>query len=371
MLTLKDLGWDKHFEVLFKPYKKLGYQPARLIRDNKITYGALLHGGDELEVIMSGKVYHDASCDAELPAVGDWVALEVGSDEGEHVIRARLPRRTCFSRKASGRSTEEQVIAANVDTVIVVTDADVDFNLRRLERYFALIARSGAAPVVLLNKADLYSAKQNEEALQAIKELNPEAQVFLTSIEKPKSFRALKPFLKKGKTCTMIGSSGVGKSSIVNVIFGDDYQWTDDVNELTGKGRHTTTARELMVLMDGGILIDNPGIREVHLWTDEKTLRERFTDIEAIAQTCKYFDCKHGKDDGCEIRAAVQAGTLSKERYEGFLKLDEEIAELQANRKKRQMTIERRQRREMHHRAKQYAERRDPERYSDYRIKKR
>jgi ribosome biogenesis GTPase len=357
-MTLQDLGWNAEFEKAFAPYLKTGWKPARLIRDNKITYGALLGDGEELEVVMSGKVYHDAESDAELPAVGDWVALDLGS---EAVIRARLPRQTCLSRKMPGKSTEEQVIAANVDVVVIVTDAGSDYSLRRMERYFAIIGRSGAKPVVLVNKSDLHEDAQNKEAAAAIQALNPQADVHITCAEKARSLAALKRYFKKGVSVTLLGSSGVGKSSIINQILGDEYQWTDEVNEATGKGRHTTTARELMVLRGGGIIIDNPGLREVHMWTDETTLRAQFTDLSDLAAQCKYFDCKHGTDAGCAIRAAMAEGKLARERFAAFLKLDEEIEKLRRSRKKRQMTIERRTKRDQRTQARRSDDRWDPE----------
>lgn len=358
-LTLEDIGWNPAFARDFKLLPKNKWKPARITRDNKISYGALLAGGDEFEVIMSGKVYHDAQTDAELPAVGDWVALDVGAEDGEHVIRARLPRQTCLSRKTAGKSTEEQVIAANVNIVVVVTDAGTDFSPRRMERYFAIIGRSGAKAVVLVNKSDLYPAKVNKEAAAAIQALNPQADVHITCAAKGRSLSVLKEYLKKGVSMTLIGSSGVGKSSVLNKLLGDEYQWTDEVNEVTGKGRHTTTARELIVLPKGGILIDNPGIKEVQMWTDETTLRERFSDIDALARQCRYHDCKHGSDAGCAIRVALTEGRLDPERYEGYLKLDDEIEELRHSRKKRQMTIERRFKRDQHIKAKKFAARRE------------
>lgn len=347
---LRDLGWNKKHEKAFAPFKKEGWIPARLIRDNKITYGALTGEFDEHEVIMSGKVYHDAESDAELPAVGDWVALDLTEDEV--VIRARLPRQTCFSRKAPGKTNEEQVMAANVDTVVVVTDPGSDFNPRRMERYFTLISLSKAKPVVLVNKTDLFTAEESATVRDEIQALNPEADVHITSAVEENGLKALDAYFKKGVTITLIGSSGVGKSSIVNHILRDEYQWVDDINERTGKGRHTTTARELVVLPDGGILIDNPGIREVHMWTDEGTLRNRFADISEIARDCKFHDCKHGSDTGCAVRTALEVGELSPERFVGFLKLDDEIATLLAGRKKRLMNIERRSKRAIHAKSK-------------------
>jgi len=246
--------------------------------------------------------------------------------------------------------------------VVVVTDAGPDFNLRRMERYFAIIGRSRAKPVVLVNKSDLFSPQQNQEAVDAIKAIHPAAEIHLTCSTKGKSLRVLRQYLRQGISLTLIGSSGVGKSSIINHLFGDEYQWTDEVNEITGKGRHTTTARELMILPKGGILIDNPGIREVHMWTDETTLRERFHDVDELARECQYNDCQHGSDAGCAIRAALVAGSLDKERYQSYLKLDEEIEKLRQNRKKRQMTIERRFKRDEKAKARKIDKRRDPDR---------
>jgi len=360
-MTLNDLGWNERFEEEFAPFTKKGWVPARLIRDNKITYGALTEGGYEYEVVMSGKVYHDASCDAELPAVGDWVALEIGTGDLDHVIRARLSRQTCFSRKAPGKSSEEQVIAANVSLVCVVTDAGTDLNLRRMERFFALIGRSGAKPVVLVNKSDLFPADHNHEAAESIRAICPEAAVMVTSAINGENVSAIRQFLSPGVSITFVGSSGVGKSSLINALLGEDWQEEGEVNEVTGKGRHTTTARELIVLEEGGILIDNPGIREVQMWTDEHTLREKFLDIEALAEQCRFHDCSHGSDAGCVVRAAVEDGSLALERYEGFMKLEEEIAKLKKRLKKRNMTLERRAKRDHRIKARNPEDRREYE----------
>lgn len=363
--TLEDLGWNEAYEAEFAPHREKGLVPARLIRDNKISYGALIiQKGkfEELEVILSGKVYHDAETDAELPSVGDWVALDLGGDDSGSVIRARLHRETCFSRKEAGDSTEEQVIAANVSVVIVMTDAGSDFNLRRMERYFALIGRSGAKPVVMVNKSDLFTPAENEEAAEAIRALHAGADVHVTSVIKRKGLKVLKDYLTKGNSVAFIGSSGVGKSAMINYLLGDEFQWTAECNEVTGKGRHTTTARELMVLRGGGIVIDNPGIKEVQMWTNETILREQFADIESLAAQCKFNDCKHGKDKGCAIRAAVEQGTLDAARYDGFMKLDDEIAKLRKLRKKRQMTVERVAKRDHRIKARNPSDRRDIER---------
>jgi ribosome biogenesis GTPase len=361
-LTLEDLGWNAGYAEAFRAHAEKGWVPARLIRDNKITYGALMVGAVEMEVVMSGKVYHDAESDAELPAVGDWVALETGVGDGvEAVIRARLPRQSFFSRKVPGDSSEEQVMAANVDVVAVVTEPGVDFSLRRLERYLAIITRGGAKMVVLINKCDLFTEEENEEAAETVRALGPQVEVHVISVRRRKGLKAVRDLFAHGVTVAFAGSSGVGKSALVNRLLGDDWQWTGEVNEVTGKGRHTTTARELLVLEKGGILIDNPGIKEVQMWTDEVTLKERFSDIQSLAAQCRFADCKHGKDAGCAIRSAVEAGKLEAERYEGFMKLDEELAKLRKRRKKRQMSLERRQKRDHRVKARNLVDRREIE----------
>lgn len=341
-MTLRDLGWNDFFEKAFMKVARDPWIPARLIRETKINFSALCEGGGEIDCVVGGKVWHEAACDAELPAVGDWVAIELGAGENdEHLIRARLPRQTCFSRKAPGKSSEEQVMAANVDVVVVVTDAGSDFNLRRMERYFTIVRKSGARCVVLVNKSDLLDPPTNERARADIQALAPEALVYVTSATRREGLEVLQSHLAPGITLTMVGSSGVGKSTLVNQLVGDDWLWTGEVNERTGKGRHTTVARELVVLPDGGMLVDNPGIREVQMWTDEETLRESFADVEALTRQCRFRDCKHRGDRGCAIEAAVEAGHLDPKRYRGYLRLDEEIEELKRRRKKRRMTVER------------------------------
>jgi ribosome biogenesis GTPase len=255
-----------------------------------------------------------------------------------------LPRRNRFSRKAPGRSCAEQVIGANIDMVVLITDAESDYNLRRIERYLTLIRKSGAKPVVLINKADSAPEEVMQRACAEVAALGVEVHPIVARWKKgyPKYLRRV----PKGQTITIVGSSGVGKSTFVNSLLGDEWLETGGVNEVTGKGRHTTVARELVVLPGGGVLIDNPGMREIQMWTDTATLRAEFADLAELASTCRFADCSHRKDAGCAIRAALENGTLTQERYEHFLNLDAEIAELERRNQKRQMTLERVQRRE-------------------------
>ncbi len=341
-MTLKELGWNDDLETACAAFRGKGWVPARLIRETVINYGAFIKGGEEIDVVLSGKVWHDAVCDADLPAVGDWVMVELGDENQPHVIRAMLPRRTCFSRKMPGNSSQAQVIGANVDYVAVVTDAGPDFNIRRMERYFMLIGRSGAKAVVLVNKSDLFPIEQSQQAAAQIAALWDGASVHVTSAVSGQGLKVLKKFAKKGITMCIVGSSGVGKSTLVNQLYGEEWQWTSEVNEITGKGRHTTTSRELVPLPNGGgMLIDNPGMREIQMWTDEATLRDSFADVEALTGNCKFSDCSHRNDAKCAIRAAVEAGTLDPARYENFLNLENEIAALRKRSEKRQIAVER------------------------------
>lgn len=340
-MTLKELGWTPELEAAFSLLSGKSLAPARLIRETSINFSALLEGGEEIDAILCGRLWNAAEIDSDLPAVGDWVGIQLGDENTPHIIRAQLPRRTVFSRKMPGNSSQAQVIGANIDVVTVVTDAGSDYNLRRMERYFTLINRSGAKAVVLLNKSDLFTKEELKTAAAEISALSPDATVHITSALRGEGLKAIRSHLGQGITMCIVGSSGVGKSTLVNQLYGDEWQWTSEVNETTGKGRHTTTCRELVPLDSGGMLIDNPGMREIQMWMDENILRASFEDVAELAGQCKFADCSHGTDKGCAIREAVEIGKLDSARYESFLNLDEEIAELQKRAKKRQMATER------------------------------
>lgn len=348
-ITLPHLGWRPELEAAFAALQQPGWYPARISRETKINYTVLAETHGEHEVVLAGKVWHDAATDADLPTVGDWVAVDPGEGSELPVVRALLPRRNQFSRKAPGRSCAEQVIGSNVDAVVVVTDAAADYNLHRMERYLTLIRKSGARPIVLVNKADATPPEQMQQACAEIAALSPEASVHPICARTGAGYPELLRRVPAGCTLLVVGSSGVGKSTLVNSLIGEEWLDTGEVNEVTGKGRHTTVARELVLLPGGGVLIDNPGIREVQMWTDAATLRAEFDDLTRLAATCRFADCSHRKDAGCAVRAALEAGELSPARYEHFLHLDQEIAELERRAQKRQMNLERVTRREKRH----------------------
>lgn len=233
------------------------------------------------------------------------------------------------------------MLAANVDIVVVVTDPGPDFSLRRMERYLTLIERCGARAVVLLNKADLFGEKHCLNAVRELRSLSRVAEIHVTSARESRGLDLLRAYLQPGVTITLVGSSGVGKSTLVNQLLGGEWQETSEVNDVTGRGRHTTSHRELVVLPDGGLLIDNPGVREIQMWTDEETLRESFADVDDLAARCRFTDCKHAGDAGCAIQVAVEAGELDADRYQSYLRLEEEIEGLKQRRQKRRMATER------------------------------
>ena len=347
-VTMEMLGWGPDYAEALEALGHPEWYPARIIRETKINFTVIAKGKGDHEVVLCGKVWHDAVSDADLPTVGDWVAVDPGQGKDLPVIRAMLPRRNRFSRKAPGRSCAEQVIGANVDMVVVITDAESDYNPRRIERYLTLIRKSGATPVVLVNKADTAPEADMQRAVEEIRALGC-SEVYPIVARWRKGYPQYLRRVPKGRTITVVGSSGVGKSTFVNSLLGDEWLETGHVNEVTGKGRHTTVARELVILAGGGVLIDNPGMREIHMWTDAATLRAQFADLTELESQCRFADCSHRKDAGCAIRAALENGSLTQERYEHFLNLDAEIAELERRNEKRQMTLERVNRREKRH----------------------
>jgi ribosome biogenesis GTPase len=326
-MTLESLGWDGNLDRAFQEWAgKRDVQPGRiLIEFNYLSRVWCAEG--EIEAVRSGRLTHRATSRGELPAVGDWVVVRKRPDENRGAIVAVLPRRSWFSRRMAGHVTDEQVVAANVDVVFVVMALDMDFSLRRLERYLLLARESGAAPVVLLTKPDV--ADDVPARVSEVTALTGDVPVHVVSPKLGQGLDEVAMYLPPGKTGALLGSSGVGKSTIINRLVGRDVQRTRDIRASDSKGRHTTTHRELVFLPNGGFIIDTPGMRELQLWDVGEAVSEKtFDDIEALAGGCRFSDCRHRDEPGCAVKAAVAEGRLSAARHESYLKLHDELGYL-------------------------------------------
>ena len=315
------LGWNAYFEAIWQERTRDAFVPARAVSQQKRFWRV---AGDFAEcwAEASGKLRQNAEKGGDWPAVGDWVAIEPRTREGEAMIDDVLPRRSQFVRKAAGKRIVEQVIAANIDTAIIVVGLDGDFNARRIERYLAQCWESGARPVVALNKAD---ACADPEAFAAETELIVMgAPVHALSAKTGDGVEALDVYLAKGQTLVLLGSSGAGKSTLVNRLLRQELQPTQPVLGSDSRGRHTTTARELFTLSGGAMVIDTPGLRELQLWNAGEGLAQAFADVDALAAQCRFRDCRHGGEPGCAVQAALQEGTLDAERLESRRKLERE-----------------------------------------------
>jgi ribosome biogenesis GTPase len=321
-LTLEDLGWNEFFAAAFGPHAGQGLVPARVIREGRGVYGVAT-GDRELSAAASGRLWHGEEGGGQ-PAVGDWVAVRLPTlPEEPGLIRAILPRKSKFSRKAAGARTDEQVVASNVDTVFLMTGLDHDFNPRRIERYLAAAWESGANLVLLLNKADLDAAL--EAHVQEVERIAMGLPVHAISARTGEGVEALAPYLGRGQTVSVLGSSGVGKSTLINRLLGTDTQRTGAVRASDERGRHTTTHRELFLLPGGGLILDTPGMRELQLWEADEGLGGAFADIEELAAACRFGDCHHTGEPGCAVEEAVASGALSPERLESWRKLQREL----------------------------------------------
>lgn len=317
-------GWGADFDEAMTPHAAKGLEPARVTLVYRKQLKVLSRRGEHW-ARTGGRMQHVAESRGELPAVGDWVAARI-PEQGEALVHAVLPRRTAFIRKVAGENAEPQVLATNLDTVLVVMGLDRDFNLRRLERFMTLAWESRAAPVVVLNKKDL--ADELDARLAEVRAITRDAAVHAVSALNDLGLEPLRALVGAGKTVVLLGSSGVGKSTLVNRLLDAQVMQTGEVRD-DGRGRHTTTRRELLVLPGGGALIDTPGLREVQMWAAEDGLAKTFDDVEALAQQCKFGDCRHDAEPGCAVKAALADGTLDEVRFSSWLELQKEMAWLQ------------------------------------------
>ncbi|MFA5514661.1 MAG: ribosome small subunit-dependent GTPase A [Desulfuromonadales bacterium] len=339
-MNIEQLGWNAHFAEHFAPHRRQDLSAARVVRAGGGFY-SLLNGDGEQTATLTGQLRHGASPDA-LPVVGDWVAIDSPAESGVR-IHAVLPRQTALKRSAAGnrkglaeKPGSPQVLVANVDTAIIVSGLDNDYNIRRIERYLTLVHESGAAPVIILNKADLCPETETLRAeVEAIAFGTP---VLVTCARSGAGLAELAPHLDAGRTLVLLGSSGAGKSTLLNQLAGAAHQRTGAVSAAVGKGTHTTTHRELFPLATGALVIDTPGLRELHLWGEsEEGLDHTFPEIVALATQCRFSDCRHENEPGCGIRRAVDAGTLDAARLESYMK---QRAELAATARRQELTAQ-------------------------------
>lgn len=348
-MLLQRAGWDKFWEEKFADLAGQGLGPARVLAQYRNSYSLWTASGEAYAEVAGALLYRaDAG---GLPVVGDWVAVRQYAPADVAIITEVLPRRTKFSRKSSGSTEQEQVIAANIDLLFIVCGLDHDYNLRRLERYLVAAGQSGARPVIVLNKADLYNADRGADLtariaevqaiaadvpVMAISAINAAAeasgQIDAARAGSGLTVAALLPMIAAGKTAALVGSSGAGKSTIVNQLLGTAAQATQPTRESDSRGRHTTTHRELFFLRNGGLILDNPGMRELQLWSQNfwqgnpaSAVDEAFPEIEAIASTCAFRDCTHTAEPGCAMQAALASGEIGKARWRSYLKLQREL----------------------------------------------
>jgi ribosome biogenesis GTPase len=323
-VNLSALGWNPRLAEAFEPHAATGLSPARIALEHTHIYRIFAESGEWLARV-SGRLRHRAEGRVDFPAVGDWVAAELPADQdGEARIVAVLPRASHFSRRAAGDPTEQQIVAANIDTVFLVSGLDGDFNPRRIERYLVVAWDSGATPVIVLNKADL--REDASACVDAVRALASGVDVHAVSCRQPGSVEALRQYLGHGQTGALLGSSGVGKSSIVNELIGHELLRTREVRTWDSRGRHVSTARQLVLLPGHGVLIDTPGMRELQLWDASDAVSGSFSDIDERAAECRFRDCRHRTEPGCAVRTAVEAGEIPAERLANFHKLAEEQA---------------------------------------------
>jgi len=325
-MTLEALGWNQDLDRAFQAWAdEPDVRPGRVLIEFNYIYRVWC-GGGEIDAVRSGRLTHRATSRGDLPAVGDWVVVRKLADENRGAIIAVLPRRSWFSRRMAGHVTDEQVVAANVDVVFIVMALDDDFSPRRLERYLLLARESGASPVILLTKPDV--CVDVPARVAEIAALAGDVPVHVVSPKFDQGLDRVAEHVPAGKTGALLGSSGVGKSTIINRLVGREVQKTRDIRESDSKGRHTTSHRQLVFLPNGGFLIDTPGMRELQLWDVGEAVKETFDDIEALALECRFSDCRHRDEPRCAVKTAVEEGRLSASRLESYVKLQDELEHL-------------------------------------------
>ena len=323
MNNIGKLGFDKWFQDKIETAKLNGFQIARVISVNKNSF-VVSNGKSDIYAELTGKLLFNSESSLDLPTVGDWVYVQLLDDDSLAIIHEMLPRKSLLKRKTSGKNIEHQLIAANIDTAIIMQSLDSNFNLRRLERYLVMINESNITPVIFLSKSDLISVDEIRKKKNDIYKIAPDIKIEAFSNNNTTDIEKIKAYFLPAKTFCLLGSSGVGKTTLLNNLIHKEFYKTQPIREKDGRGKHTTTRRELIVLENGSIVIDNPGMRELGIISMDSGLDDTFNEIAELSNQCRFKDCTHTVEKGCAILKAVEEGKISKERYDNYIKIYKE-----------------------------------------------
>lgn len=330
LLKLSDLGWNPIIEDYFKGLNIKNLIPGRVIKYSGKQY-KIITIDKEINATLSNSFFKTIKQKIEFPSVGDWVGLKNIEGFQTYQIISLFPRKNKLSRKVTGKKSEEQIIASNIDIVFIITSVDRDYNIRRIERLLSMVYEINAKPIIILNKID--KNLEYNKYLKETEEIFKNIPIIAISAKEGYNVKKVSKFIETGKTVVLIGSSGVGKSTLINQIIGYSRQNVGEIRESDGRGRHITTSRELIILPEGGMLIDNPGIREIQLWSTGVGISKTFEDIGKLSQFCRFKDCIHDQEPGCAVKKAVDNGDLSIERLQSYKKLirEQEFSQLRRN----------------------------------------
>lgn len=323
MNTIDQLGFDNWFKNKIEQDKKDNFSIVRVISVNKNSF-VVSNGEKDIYAELNGKFLFNSDTTLDFPTVGDWVYTQIFDEDSLAIIHDILPRKTLLKRKSSGKKVDYQLIAANIDIAIIMQALDSNFNLRRLERYLVIVNDSGIKPVIFLSKSDLINPDELEKRKNDISNVYPDVEVISFSNNNIREIEKLKEVLKPKNTFCLLGSSGVGKTTLLNNLINQELYKTQPIREKDGRGKHTTTRRELIVIENGAILIDNPGMRELGVISTDYGINETFNEILELSKNCKYYDCTHTVEKSCAILIAVEKEIISKERYDNYIKLYKE-----------------------------------------------